>query len=514
MYQHEYRDWATGVHKHLYESNKTAFKIKFGEYLDNQRTSDPHGFIERLLNRVVASDKKVPCIVFDNADHFTIEFQERVFQYAHSLYRSVICLVIVPITDKTSWQLSRQGALQSFFTESFYLPTPSPQLVLLKRIEHIERKIAEEKPEKGRGYFFSRGIELTIENLKAFVNCLQQVFIASGDVAKWIGNLSNGDIRRCLKLTHSVVTSPHIQVHELMKVLVESSALPVNGEDAREAIVKGRYDIYPVGMHEFVQNIFALTTELDTSPLIGLRLLRMMEDARHQEPDGETRYVEVRDICEYFVAMGFTEQVIRMWLDTMLKCGLCLSYDPRIIAVDETDRIEISPSGRQHLHWGLSDWVYLFSMLVVTPIADKDVLAELKGLTESEHPNARCKAMQRFLRYCQLEDSRYCKSPNSQEYAGQRQLLESLNREAEENLAAPVPIEQSVRFGRSMGAVNNWNDEKKFGFVKRDDGSGEVFVHVSELSQGDSLTLGQRVAFDLAQTDRGPRAIDVVVISK
>src|SRR5262249_52987263 len=147
---------------------------------------------------------RIPCLIFDNADHFSIEFQERVFQYARSLYEKELCLVLVPITDKTSWQLSRQGALQSFYSESIFLPTPSPRTVLERRVSYLEKTLSREKAESGSGYFVGRGIELSITNLTAFVNCLQGIFVRTGDVAEWIGNLANYDIRRCLDLTRDV----------------------------------------------------------------------------------------------------------------------------------------------------------------------------------------------------------------------------------------------------------------------------------------------------------------------
>lgn len=514
MFFDEYRRWMEGSQKHLYETDKTEFKIKFGNYIEDRRNQDTHDYIQRLLLRVVRSEKKIPCLVFDNADHFTIEFQERVFQYAHSLYKNVLSLVIVPITDKTSWQLSRQGALQSFYTESFYLPTPSPQLVLLKRIEYIEQRLDQEKPEKGRGYFFGRGIELSIDDLRAFANCLQAVFIKSGKVSELIGNLSNYDIRRCLKLTQAVVTSPYIRVDELMMSYVSNSAVHVHDENARLAIIRGKYDIYPVGQNEFVQNMYALTTEVDTSPILGMRLLQLLDDTRHQEPDGESRYIAVRDVCDYFLAMSISEQVTRLWIDIMLKCGLCLSYDPRITSVDESVKIEISPAGRQHLLWGQKDWVYIESMLGVTPIADQDDLREIEQQSAAQHPHARCKAMQVFLRYLLKEDQKYCVVPEGQEFSGQRALTASINTEAEVSLASPVSLSESIRFGRTKGKVVRWNDQKGYGFVRPDGQESDVFVHANDVEGRRSLPVGARVAMDVKDSDRGLNGVAVAVIDK
>src|SRR5690606_5663834 len=117
MFFDEYTRRSKGTLKHLYDSDKQAFKVDFGRHIESRRETRPHEYIERLLHHIVRSRRKIPCLIFDNADHFTIEFQEKVFQFARSLYEKAMCLVILPITDRTSWQLSREGALKSFEIE-------------------------------------------------------------------------------------------------------------------------------------------------------------------------------------------------------------------------------------------------------------------------------------------------------------------------------------------------------------------------------------------------------------
>ena len=145
----EYQRLMTGAWKPLYERDKQQFKIDFGLHVERRREERPHEYIQRLVRDKVRSRRKIPCLVFDNADHFTIEFQERVFQYARSIYESALCLVIMPITDRTSWQLSREGALRYFESESLFLPTPLPRKVLQQRVEYLGVKLAEERREPG-----------------------------------------------------------------------------------------------------------------------------------------------------------------------------------------------------------------------------------------------------------------------------------------------------------------------------------------------------------------------------
>ncbi|TNV71477.1 hypothetical protein FGO68_gene13365 [Halteria grandinella] len=517
MYFREYERMRKGPYKHLYNENPSEFKIRFGEQIEQRREQRPHEYIVHLLHRIVHSYIKIPCLIFDNADHFSVDFQEKVFQYAHSFYKEVLCLVLFPITDKTSWQISRQGALESFFTESFFLPSPAPDLVLRKRVEYIERKIKEdnEKPEKGRGYFFGRGIELTIEDLKAFTSSVQNVFINTGDVANWIGNLSNHDIRRCLNLTRDIVGSPHIHVDEMLKAITAKSSIQVDPNNAKLAMIKGKYDIYPTGLNRFVQNIFALTTEFGTSPLLGLRILQVLESTHFQHAEGEARFMQVSHIIEYCKAMNFEHQTVLGWLNNMLKSGLILSYDPERLSINEVFRIEISPSGYQHLIWGRSDWAYLESMLEVTPLRNRETFNELLSLMNVGFPFSLRSAIRLFLHYLIFEDAKYSIIPDHPQYDDQRRLVGVLEQQRDQ-LNQPMRVSHSHRYGRPFGVIHEWYDERGYGYITPDGGSADLFLRFRNIhNYSDSISpIGRCVEFDISRNEKGPIAINAFFLDQ
>ena len=62
------------------------------------------------------------------------------------------------------------------------------------------------------------------------------------------------------------------------------------------------------------------------------------------------------------------------------------------------------------------------------------------------------------------------------------------------------------------GTVKWFNDSKGYGFIARDNGESDVFVHFSAI-QGSgfrSLAEGQKVTFDVQEGPKGPQAANVV----
>jgi cold shock protein len=62
-----------------------------------------------------------------------------------------------------------------------------------------------------------------------------------------------------------------------------------------------------------------------------------------------------------------------------------------------------------------------------------------------------------------------------------------------------------------LGKVKWFNDQKGYGFISKDDGSGDVFAHFSAIqSEGfKSLAEGEAVEFDVIDSDKGPKAANI-----
>ncbi len=68
---------------------------------------------------------------------------------------------------------------------------------------------------------------------------------------------------------------------------------------------------------------------------------------------------------------------------------------------------------------------------------------------------------------------------------------------------------------RLKGTVKWFNNAKGYGFIGRDDGSPDVFVHYSAITTEGykSLQEGDKVEFEIVQGQKGPQAANVAKAS-
>lgn len=68
--------------------------------------------------------------------------------------------------------------------------------------------------------------------------------------------------------------------------------------------------------------------------------------------------------------------------------------------------------------------------------------------------------------------------------------------------------------GMTTGIVKFFNTTRGFGFITRDDGDKDVFVHITSVKESGLETLepGQKVTFDVEPDRKGNKAVNIAVV--
>jgi energy-coupling factor transporter ATP-binding protein EcfA2 len=428
----EYKRWSDGEYKPLYQRDKNAFKEKFGELISDLIVKQPQEYIRKLLKNSTSSRKLMPCIVFDNTDHFLQPFQESVFQYAQSIYRECFSFIICPITDRTVWQLSKSGPLQSYDHRDFYLPVPSTKEVLTKRVEFIKLK-AQEDSEISKEYFTKKGIRLSISDITAFALSVEDIFVNEDYVGRMVGWLANFDIRRGLQIAQRIITSPIIDVSELVKAYAIGQKFRPKRLNIKKALLLGDYNHFYQQDSSFTLNLFEVSSNAVTSPLLRLSILRLLIDVYSDTLEPEKIYRSVEDILNYFEPTTVNRTLVKENLKALLDYRLIEPYDPRDTKIYESQRVKITHCGRIHYEFVTDDkeGIYMSEMALMTSVISQEYISRNRALLMKNEKLSGLDwrtIIRWFVEYCLEQDRLYISLPKSTSYQSQNKLREILRK--------------------------------------------------------------------------------------
>lgn len=432
VFFHEYRRWQTGEFKWLYDTDKPGFKKRFGEYVFSVRTNDPELYLQRLLQCVASLRQLMPCLVFDNTDHYKQEFQEHVFQFAQSIYRKTFCFVICPITDRTIWQLSKQGPLQSYETTTFYLPVPPIKEVLEKRIAFIKEKAKDDGEARQQAdYFLSKGIRLSVRDIRAFAVIVEEVLLNTDYVSRLIGSLANFEVRRSLQISKRVLTSAYLSIDELTRTYLLGRNVSIPNHKIVRALICNDYNYFSQPNNDFVLDVYEIDGQEISTPFIRLSILRLLQDRESASRERELAYLRVEDVQDYFEPIQVGRASITKHVQKLLDYRLIEPYVPTDMVAREDCRVAIAPSGKIHVELALFNETYATQMALATPMRDNELSNNVRAALNQGGRFSRdqwLSLVEQFFRYCEEQDALLACVPQHERYTGQVDLRQSLRR--------------------------------------------------------------------------------------
>ena len=518
LYHFEYQRRSKGVDAQLYKRDKAKFKEKFGKFLERSVEEDREGYLKRILTDAVRSRNKLPILVIDNTDEYSIEYRKTIFQFAQSLRKHAnYCLLIFPVTDKAAWSFSKTDIFGIYQSRSFFLPTPAPREVFRKRINFLKRNLSDNvSDEQRRSYFSSRGIKISIDDLSNFAQVLEDVFVNQDYTSSLIGELTNYNIRRTLRLSKRVITSSVFKIEDLIKSFITQKTVAANFPKFMNALMKGDYEVYRRGDDNEIFPIFQVDQEIRQSPLMALRVLALLDSFYKAGKSVDERHINIQSVFDYFDAVGCAESAVSRVLLSLLESRLVEPFDASVRDLSAVQRLAISFSGRAHLRLALNNNVFLEQMALTTSIVNEEIANQIRHTYDS---NAGYSVKvnlirEKFVSYILEEDKNHMSiPPQAEQYECQLNLTNQLERfiqkkshegNKESNSTDRTYHEGLVHEG--VIATVDWFDaEKGYGFADIEGLDGQVFLHSQQLraSGVDLVNDGDDLLCDIRRNEKG-----------
>ncbi|MBJ8423625.1 cold shock domain-containing protein [Acinetobacter bereziniae] len=510
MYFNQYKRMRTGYLKKIYENDRPAFDQKFSEFLEKEVRENREGYLESLLHFTIHNRTKLPIIIVDNTDEFTMDFKVRIFQLCNSYRRKVkLCMLMFPVTDKSAWSFSKTDIFTIHQSRSFFLPTPSPREVFRKRIEFLNKKLITADLKDRKEYLSSKGIRIELRDISSFAQVLEDVFVENNFTAKTLGELTNYNIRSIMNLSKRIITSPVMRIEDLITSYVTTE--PISYSKFIDALLRGDYEAYRAGTGDDfgIISTFRVNSARVYSPLLSLRILALLKVAKTNGRDVEERHLTVQSIADYFESLGVNSIDIEYCLKELVLLRLVEPYDPSTSVLNDNQKLAITYKGSAHYELSTRNSVYFYQMAITTGIADPEVAANIRGYYKSNRSFSDITSYIRkqFSEYLLSEDKKYIGDISEKEqFNCQRDMLRDIQSFGRNGINKVVPDNYSSFFGEKMiGKVKTYDPEKDYGFISLSELDDDVYFKVAKLDTNELETIhdGDIVSCTLGQGDKG-----------
>jgi hypothetical protein len=362
--------------------------------------------IPLLLDWAARGHQKLPCLIFDNTDQFSVEIQDIVYQMAHSFESAASVFNVVPITDRTVWRLSKAGALQNYSARSFYLPVPDAKEIISRRVDFLKAKVQAE-PNAAKSYFSKRGFQVEVNDLAILADAVGKVFVENDYVSGFIGRLGNFDIRRMLKISERIFLSPELKIDDIIRSKFGGDDVTTDRHRTHRALIKGEYDRFSETENEFISNLFHTNALRPGSPLLAFYILwllrkKLQNAGQLDDDDIDKRHWNITDLCQFFEGCGVAEDLVLDALNRLYERRLVEALDPNSETLGIGDKVAIKESGLAHLELILNSTVYVEQMALVTGLNETFPRDEMRQSQKQGKPT---EIHDTFLRYVLKIDS-------------------------------------------------------------------------------------------------------------
>ncbi|EYF07833.1 hypothetical protein [Chondromyces apiculatus] len=399
-----HREWKQQVRLVGLTDQEVSPEMRQGFVRLQQETEarDPEDALRRYAEFSTRTCGRLLCLVVDNIDH--LEHPEHVVEWAVARHLSMFAMTTVAMEDATLWRLRRRGSdqLGDHQPEQFWLPRPEVREVVKNRCEYL-RKLLEGAPPgtaRTKTTLGRRGQWRWSVSAEDLVRVVSTVLLEQEDIAQWIGQLCNYDLREVLDVCQQIVLSPHVRAEGLLTMQTVQKLS--RGRVLRTLIAPKSEQFMPMPTGRVI-NVFGHWIGPDFAPLLPARILALLraredEDRNHREPF--PGFIAVFELLELFerataVRRAATLETLH-YLSTM---RIVEPFNPADQAFKDPDaRLKITPRGKLHLDWALREPTYVRLMAEVDPIvtdsAYRDLLRRWQAFLDVLKPGREIEAWQ------------------------------------------------------------------------------------------------------------------------
>lgn len=305
------------------------------------------------------------CVVFDNVDQLSQDFQHSVVNLAFQKCKLWKCVGLLTLREETFWRFKNSPPLDAFHRYVYHVSAPRMANVLSRRLDIAKAEQGQQsisiRSESGllpfTGISLAQFLEIIIDS---FLGERQQNIIL-------LEALSANNVRHGLDMFNTFLLSGHTNTDEYIKTYILTGSYTVPFHHVLRSIGLGERRYFD-GSKSLIANLFSLEEDGFYSHFQKIRLLNYLNSIRQLDAVPGRGFAAVGSVFAAFQGIIADEEGLRRALDPLLKHRLVEASNGYRVSGEQADQIRITAAGLFYLTTLIYEFSYLDLVSTDTPV--------------------------------------------------------------------------------------------------------------------------------------------------
>ena len=413
IYSIEIREKKEGTWADLIKFNyDEKLERSISEFLDI-KVLDPLAHLVRISNYLIKQQSKKLCLIFDNVDQLKEDEQREIFLLAHSIKRSLNCIVITSLREGYFYRWKDKPPFNAYHSTIFHITAPPYGEVLKRRIEYMLNHFDFPEVELS---FANKTVDFEKGSLRTlFQNLYDTLFEReNSEILKFLQETSYPNIRNGLEMFQTFLLSGHTHISEYMALGYGKDGrggIPI-WEFIKSVALDSNY--YFNSLDSKIYNLF-LPSSQNTNHFTKIRILHYLKN-QAQKVGRDLTFFPVFKLIEDFIKIGYSKDVIIEELNELNNHNLIITSEyssdvDETVDIREDSKVSISSIGNYYITYLIRKNEYIDLCVVETPIYDSTAFGRIEYVfPESDKYgnrdlSKRLESTKEFLKYLEVSEN-------------------------------------------------------------------------------------------------------------
>jgi predicted type IV restriction endonuclease/energy-coupling factor transporter ATP-binding protein EcfA2 len=331
--------------------------------------------IKRIFSFLKTS--KTICLVIDNVDQHTKEYQENLFSEACYLSDYFGILTIVSLREETYLSSSRLGIFDAYAIPKFHIASPNFLSMIKKRLEYAIEFVTKIKPENDKRMSLKIKSDL-INYFHIILGSLKKDNVQSKKLIELIDSITVGNMREGLEFFNNFLYSGNTNIDEIFAIYRSTGRYQISYHQFVKSIMLGEYRYYQQDKSK-IYNIFDFDYTITSSPFLSYKILSFLNENADRKSEIGRGYVKLSIMYTEGNKIFIEENSIKDTLLKMAEYGMIELDTQAKDSLENASFCKITHSGRYYLSTMIFELVYLNNIMIDTPISDRELVYKIRS---------------------------------------------------------------------------------------------------------------------------------------